>query len=182
MPIYVLLSRVTDQGGPDDRGVHRQGQGVVATLIPRPPSQEVNPHGRAMVLGSLWGTVPVSGDVVMGSTCKLEVQQPRYVTGPTVDTSGQDLTLQNPLRTIGDLVNAGEPIAQVGDLILVAPISGVVRGVLHSGLLVRQGMKVVEVDPRPDPTIPFKIAERSLCIASGVVEALRLLSEGTRPP
>jgi xanthine dehydrogenase accessory factor len=81
-----------------------------------------------------------------------------------------------PLRTIGDLVQANEPVGKIDDLVLRAPIGGVIRGILHPGVFVRQGMKAVEIDPRSDPTIPFKISDRSLCIATGVVEALRLLS------
>lgn len=85
------------------------------------------------------------------------------------------------LRTLGDLVKAGEPVAQVDNIVLSAPIGGVVRGILHSGLFVRAGMKVAEIDPRPDPTLPFRIADRSLRIATGVVEALTRLRGNARP-
>jgi len=78
------------------------------------------------------------------------------------------------LRTLGDVVEAGEPVAQINDTLLLAPLCGVVRGILHTGLRVSKGMKVVEIDPRGDPSIPFKISERSLRVASGVAEALRL--------
>lgn len=78
------------------------------------------------------------------------------------------------LRTLGDVVEAGEPVAQINDTLLLAPMCGVVRGILHTGLRVSKGMKVVEIDPRGDPSIPFKISERSLRVASGVAEALRL--------
>ena len=81
-----------------------------------------------------------------------------------------------PLRTIGDLVQANKPVAKIDELVLRAPVSGVIRGILHPGVFVRQKMKVVEIDPRSDPTIPFKISDRSLCIAAGVVKALHLLS------
>ncbi|MBC7222128.1 EF2563 family selenium-dependent molybdenum hydroxylase system protein [Candidatus Bipolaricaulota bacterium] len=86
-----------------------------------------------------------------------------------------------PRCTIGDLVKEGEPIARVDGTELLAPISGVVRGVLHEGLEVRPGMKVLEIDPRPDPTLPFKIATRSLKIAEGVVEAISLLRGRAKP-
>ena len=78
------------------------------------------------------------------------------------------------LRTLGDLVEAGEEVAEINGTPLFAPLGGVVRGILHSGLQVSKGTKVVEIDPRGDPSIPFKICERSLRVASGVVEALRL--------
>lgn len=80
-----------------------------------------------------------------------------------------------PLRTIGDLVRAGEVVARVNEEELRTPISGVIRGILHEGLSVRAGMKVVEIDPRADRRVPFKLSDRSLRIAEGVVEALRIL-------
>lgn len=78
----------------------------------------------------------------------------------------------HPLRNIGDLVAAHEEVAKVGDEVLRAPLAGVVRGILHAGLEVRPGMKVVEIDPRPDPALPFRLSTRSLRIAEGVVEAI----------
>lgn len=80
------------------------------------------------------------------------------------------------LREIGDLVEAGEPVARIGGTVVRAPIPGVIRGLVHSGVQVFPGMKVVEIDPRRDPTLPYRISTRSLRIAEGVVEALRLLT------
>ncbi len=86
-----------------------------------------------------------------------------------------------PLRTIGDLVEKGETVAWIDGKELQAPVSGVVRGILHEGLTVRPGMKVVEIDPRRDPQIPFALASRSLRIAEGVVEAISLLRGSAKP-
>lgn len=80
------------------------------------------------------------------------------------------------LREIGEIVDAGEPIVQLGERVLCAPISGVIRGLLHSGVEVQPGMKVAELDPRGDPSIPFKVSTRSLRIAEGVVQAIQLLA------
>ncbi|MCX7844707.1 MAG: selenium-dependent molybdenum cofactor biosynthesis protein YqeB [Candidatus Bipolaricaulota bacterium] len=81
-----------------------------------------------------------------------------------------------PLREIGARVAEGEPVGRVGAEVLRAPVAGVIRGLLHPGLPVAPGMKVAEIDPRDDPTLPFRISTRSLRIAEGVVEALRLLT------
>ncbi|MGB9757524.1 MAG: selenium-dependent molybdenum cofactor biosynthesis protein YqeB [Candidatus Bipolaricaulaceae bacterium] len=86
-----------------------------------------------------------------------------------------------PLLTIGDLVEKGKTVARIDGKELQAPISGVVRGILHEGLPVRPGMKVVEIDPRKDPQIPFALASRSLRIAEGVVEAISLLRGNAKP-
>lgn len=86
------------------------------------------------------------------------------------------------LRRVGELVEEGEPIGRLGDILLRAPLRGVIRGLLHTGVEVRPGMKVGEIDPRPDPTIPFRLATRSLRIAEGVVEALELLAHPPHRP
>lgn len=86
-----------------------------------------------------------------------------------------------PLRTLGERVEAGEVVARVGEEELKAPIPGVIRGILYPGLTVQPGMKVVEIDPRRDPQIPFRISIRSLRIAEGVAEAIQLLRGRARP-
>lgn len=86
-----------------------------------------------------------------------------------------------PLRTIGDLVEEGETVARINGKELQAPISGVIRGILHEGLRVQVGIKVVEIDPRRDPQIPFSLASRSLRVAQGVVEAIALLRGSAKP-
>jgi xanthine dehydrogenase accessory factor len=73
---------------------------------------------------------------------------------------------------LGTLVNKGDEIAVVGDAKLRAPFSGVLRGLLHNGLGVTSGMKVGDVDPRSDPSYSFRISDKSLAVAGGVLEAL----------
>ena len=78
---------------------------------------------------------------------------------------------------IGELVEEGAPIASVAGELLFSPCSGVVRGILRSGIEVRPGLKAVEIDPRGDLGIPFRVAERAWRIAGGVISALELLAE-----
>jgi xanthine dehydrogenase accessory factor len=87
-----------------------------------------------------------------------------------------------PFRTalaIGDKVDAGAPVAQVAGAVLVAPISGVLRGLTRDGVPVFAGTKVIEVDPRGDPTRVLGLGERPARIATGVLDAL---SAGTMSP
>jgi xanthine dehydrogenase accessory factor len=79
-------------------------------------------------------------------------------------------------RRIGERVTKGEIVARVQGEPLIAPCSGVVRGILRSGVVVPKGTKVVEIDPRGDPMVCFKVAERAQRIAGGVASALALLS------
>jgi len=77
---------------------------------------------------------------------------------------------------IRKLVETGELIASCGGEPLYAPCSGVVRGILRPGIQVESGTKVVEIDPRGDPEIPFRVAARAWRIASGVASALEILA------
>jgi len=73
---------------------------------------------------------------------------------------------------IGAAVVQGENVGAIGMTPVIAPISGVLRGLTARGALVREGMRVVEVDPRGDPALCFGIGERPRAIAAGVVAAL----------
>ncbi|HLV97870.1 MAG TPA: selenium-dependent molybdenum cofactor biosynthesis protein YqeB [Ktedonobacterales bacterium] len=78
-------------------------------------------------------------------------------------------------HAIADLVQAGEIIATVGETPMVAQISGVLRGLVHDGLVVRQNMKVGDIDPRARREHCFSISDKSRAIAGGVLEALLYL-------
>ncbi len=81
---------------------------------------------------------------------------------------------------IGDLVLKGEPIAQVGDLVIPATIDGVIRGLLTSGLEVTTGFKVGDIDPRNDPTYCERVSDKARSVAGGVVEAILTWKRGVR--
>jgi len=76
---------------------------------------------------------------------------------------------------IGDLVSAGEVVATVGEAPMRAAISGVLRGLAHDGLVVHQGMKVGDIDPRAQREHCFSISDKSRAIAGGALEALLYL-------
>src|SRR5581483_2976895 len=50
-------------------------------------------------------------------------------------------------RRIGDLVPAGEVVAEVSGRPIVAPFAGALRGLARDGLVVRPGQKVGDLDP-----------------------------------
>lgn len=76
------------------------------------------------------------------------------------------------LRTIGDQVKAGEPLASVAGQVLPAPFGGVIRGMLRSGAVVQRGLKIGDVDPRNDPALCDLVSDKALAIAGGVLEAI----------
>ena len=76
------------------------------------------------------------------------------------------------LVAIGHSVKEGEPLLLVNGEACVAPFDGVVRGLIHNGVQVRAGMKVGDVDPRPEDFRCWYASEKSLSIGGGVLEAL----------
>jgi xanthine dehydrogenase accessory factor len=75
-------------------------------------------------------------------------------------------------RRIGDLVRRRDVVGAIGDVDVVAPISGALRGLSSRGAAVFEGAIIVEVDPRGDPALCFGVDERAGRIAQRVVCAL----------
>jgi len=73
---------------------------------------------------------------------------------------------------IGDHVATGQPIVQMRDHCVSAPIDGLVVGVIHSGITVRSNTKVAEIDPRDDPRLCDQVPDQAVAAAGGVLEAI----------
>ena len=76
------------------------------------------------------------------------------------------------VRTIGDIVEDHEVLGTVGDLPVLAPFGGVVRGLILDGSQVSTGLKIGDVDPRIDVSACHEISDKALAIGGGVVEAV----------
>lgn len=72
---------------------------------------------------------------------------------------------------IGDRVDSGEVIGQVEGADVVAPFTGVVRGLVLDGRSVTAGLKIGDVDPRLDVNC-HEISDKALAIGGGVVDAV----------
>jgi xanthine dehydrogenase accessory factor len=79
--------------------------------------------------------------------------------------------LENKLK-LASIVRAGDVIATVNQVPLTAAFDGVLRGLLHSGLEVEEGMKVGDLDPRGEVAYCYLISDKSLAVGGGVLEAL----------
>jgi xanthine dehydrogenase accessory factor len=73
---------------------------------------------------------------------------------------------------LGARVSAGMLLARVGTNVLQAPFDGVLRGLLHDGLVVRRGQKVGDVDPRGESSFCYEISDKALAVGGGVLEAV----------
>ena len=85
--------------------------------------------------------------------------------------SPSDGTL-NPHKAIADLIQEGDVIAEVDGQAIRAPFNGVLRGLIHPEVLIKQGMKIGDVDPRGDPQLCNHVSDKALAIGGGVLEAI----------
>ena len=74
---------------------------------------------------------------------------------------------------IGEHVLVGQTIATLAGTPILAPLTGTLRGLTHSGVNVAQGMKIVEVDPREPDANVRGIGERPRRVAAGVLQAIK---------
>lgn len=106
------------------------------------------------------------------------------VPGP-VEGRGAERVLRAPrdgavsaVRGIGEVVAAGDVVAQVAGAPVTAPFDSVVRGLLREGTRVRAGLKIGDLDPRLDPALAYLVSDKALAVAGGVLEAI--LARGDR--
>jgi xanthine dehydrogenase accessory factor len=77
-----------------------------------------------------------------------------------------------PLRKIGDLLKAGELIAEIEGVPLRAEISGVLRGLIYPKSWVTKGMKVGDIDPREIREYCFTVSDKARSLGGAVLEAI----------
>lgn len=81
---------------------------------------------------------------------------------------------------IGDRVSEDDVVAHVDELAVVAPIGGVLRGLLRPGSRVTAGMKLGDIDPRASRDDCDSVSDKALAVAGGVLEAACSLLGGVR--
>ena len=108
--------------------------------------------------------------------------------GPDPDTGQPEGDPQRVLRApaggefiahteIGQHLEAGQVIAEVAGQAVSAPFPGVLRGLLHPGLVVTHGLKIGDIDPRDDPRLYRLVSDKALSVGGGVLEAILSLPE-----
>jgi xanthine dehydrogenase accessory factor len=83
---------------------------------------------------------------------------------------------------IGDMVAQGQQAATLDGHPLMAPMAGILRGLTHDRVVVDRGAKVVEVDPRGDPSAVFGIGERPAASQAESWRRSRSPGDDSRPP
>lgn len=80
------------------------------------------------------------------------------------------------VRSIGDIVEAGEVVAEVDGVPVKSIIKGVLRGLLADDTTVPEGLKCGDVDPRCRPENCNTASDKALAIGGGVLEAIMMLA------
>lgn len=113
------------------------------------------------------------GRVILDGEAEPDTGVPAPVAG-----HGADRVLRAPTtgtfigtRDIGDDIRAGDILGYVADQPLLGPFDGCLRGLIQTGLVVRQGMKIGDVDPRATREHCFTISDKALAVGGGVLEA-----------
>jgi xanthine dehydrogenase accessory factor len=75
-------------------------------------------------------------------------------------------------QVIGAALHKGEIIGWAGEKAVIAPIPGVLRGLIHDGVHVNTRIKVADVDPRGIEEHCRTISDKALAVAGGVLEAI----------
>lgn len=76
------------------------------------------------------------------------------------------------IAQIGDLVRANDTIASIDGEPVHAKINGILRGLIFDGYPVHKGLKIADVDPRPDPSLAFTISDKAITLGRSVVRAI----------
>ena len=75
-------------------------------------------------------------------------------------------------KEIGCQVQTGDVAGYVDGTPMVCTISGVLRGLLADGVVVKRGMKSGDVDPRCEPAHCLCASDKALAVGGGVLEAI----------
>ncbi len=78
---------------------------------------------------------------------------------------------------IGDMVEQYQCIGYVDDAPILAPLNGVIRGLIQEGIDVTEGFKIGDVDPRGIIDHCFSISDKARAVAGGVLEAIMYLEK-----
>jgi xanthine dehydrogenase accessory factor len=75
-------------------------------------------------------------------------------------------------RDIGDIVRRGDVVGDVDGNKVTAEIDGVIRGLIMSGIQMRKGLKLGDIDPRGDASYCNTISDKARSIGGAVLEAV----------
>lgn len=80
------------------------------------------------------------------------------------------------IKQIGDIVKKDEVIAIIEDIEIKATIDGILRGIIRDGSIIKNKLKIADIDPRIEELDnTYIISDKARAIAGGVLEAILYL-------
>ncbi|OGN75851.1 MAG: hypothetical protein A2X25_01525 [Chloroflexi bacterium GWB2_49_20] len=73
---------------------------------------------------------------------------------------------------IGNILENGHLIATIEDHSVLAPFSGLLRGLIHSGINVKKGMKIGDMDHRTNIDLVQFVSDKAMAIGGSVLEVI----------
>jgi xanthine dehydrogenase accessory factor len=117
---------------------------------------------------------PYLGRVIWEGSAEKDTGVPELVNGFQVER-----VLRAPVSgvistfvEIGQSLQQGDLIAEIDGTFIHAGFTGVLRGLLQTGLIVQKGTKIGDLDPRNDPRLCQFVSDKALAVGGGVIEAI----------
>lgn len=114
------------------------------------------------------------GSIILEGSAAPNTGEPGNIGGFTserVIRANADGVIKN-VKSIGDLVKKGDPIAYIGDTVVEASLDGMLRGLISDKSNVFKGLKIADVDPRGEKEYCFTITEKARAIGGAVLEGI----------
>jgi xanthine dehydrogenase accessory factor len=122
---------------------------------------------------------PSLGRIITEGTALLDTGVPGMVGGYAAERviHAPESGVLQARHAIGDSVQVGETIAQIEAGQRTVPVSaslpGVLRGLIRDGFPVEKGLKIADIDPRPDSyPLCFQISDKAKRIAQSVLQII----------
>ena len=79
-------------------------------------------------------------------------------------------------KNIGDIVKTGDVIATIENTDIIAPIDGILRGIIRDGYKVSKNFKIADIDPRIDQINNcFTISDKARTVGGATLEGALIL-------
>jgi xanthine dehydrogenase accessory factor len=189
-----LIDKIADKGGipvlidPNGDAIKFFGPKVVVDgrMLKRHLSRQSGPMPMLIGLGPGFiagencdAAVETRGGGSMGEVIWDGPVEPNNSISHVVDDIQEERVLRAPVDghvktfvKIGDHVDAGTIIAQVGSQPIVAAFHGILRGLIYPGSMVKKGMRLGDLDPRDKDALCNEISHKSRAVAAGVLSAI----------
>jgi xanthine dehydrogenase accessory factor len=128
-------------------------------------------HNCDVAIETQWG--PTMGQVLRDQPAAVRSGGPHPLAGVTRErfAIAPCAGTWKTAAVLGQQVRAGDPLGQLGEHSICAPIDGQLRGLVRDGVEVLSEQRLIEVDPRAEPQVAG-LGERPLAVANSVAEIL----------